>query len=966
MSVAVDLDSTGKYIIVNAEWRFKELCKSIPGAKWNAKEQFWSVPASWTSCLALRSTFKDALEIGPLLALWAQKEVTERINPSNAYRDLETLEGDSSVAPEWNADLFPHQRAGVKWLSIARRALLADEPGLGKTAQAIRALKELHDKGEDVFPALIVCPNTLKKNWKREFGLWWPDPKVTVIKGSAAQRKMQFEDEHDVIVMNWESLRSHSKLAPYGSISLARCPECGGHDERVTFNKCEVHNRELNNIDFKSVIADECFTGETLISTPYGDKRIDELKIGDQIYGFDHVTNTVVLSSVLATMHRASDIVLPTWGSTPNHPFYVVNEGYRAVGDLLDEDLVYAIDSTSMQGLQPKVRSISTKEVSDVLLKKLLEQRQRKESLLQNSTKAKKNALSSCMRKLQRSVSAKTWKDEVSLLWQSLCGSAFSKSARSSRSSLESDVKAHVGSREQVTSRSTATPFLGQQPVQINGSSCSYSEREAWLAASSVWNEHQSEKYFSRDTVIDSTITNTRTGVLNSLQLPRKRWNPMRIFRYSVSKTEISSRSGWWSSSASRQKSCGCSSNQETGKHGMDSHPLLELRSHQRYEQVCRENYSETSTTVYSITTSTGNYFANGVLVRNCHRSKDPKSKSSRALWAATGDADIRIAMTGTPIANNVLDLWSILHWISPEEWPSKTRWVDRMVDTMLNAFGGMMVLGVKAHMSNEFEATLHPRMRRMLKTRVLPWLPEMLFERKDVEMSPKQAKAYKQMRDTMIAELEGEILTAPSALTQTVRLLQFASSSAELVVNEETGEISTKLIEPSCKVDAVMDDIENGDFGTDSVAVCAVSRQLIDILSRAMSAKKIPHGLITGAQDADERQQAVDDFQSGKTKWILFTAQAGGVGITLTAARRLIMLQRPWSLVDHKQALDRVHRIGSEIHDSIIITDYVTEGSIEERVIQALSTKADNFDAIVHDRAKLLELLKDDKAGTL
>jgi SNF2 family DNA or RNA helicase len=77
-------------------------------------------------------------------------------------------------------------------------------------------------------------------------------------------------------------------------------------------------------------------------------------------------------------------------------------------------------------------------------------------------------------------------------------------------------------------------------------------------------------------------------------------------------------------------------------------------------------------------------------------------------------------------------------------------------------------------------------------------------------------------------------------------------------------------------------------------------------------------------------------------------------------------MLQRPWSLVDHKQALDRVHRIGSEIHDSIIVTDYVTEGSIEERVIQVLSTKADNFEQIVKDKDKLLALLKDDKAGNL
>jgi predicted HTH domain antitoxin len=77
-------------------------------------------------------------------------------------------------------------------------------------------------------------------------------------------------------------------------------------------------------------------------------------------------------------------------------------------------------------------------------------------------------------------------------------------------------------------------------------------------------------------------------------------------------------------------------------------------------------------------------------------------------------------------------------------------------------------------------------------------------------------------------------------------------------------------------------------------------------------------------------------------------------------------MLQRPWSLVDHKQALDRVNRIGSEIHDSIVIMDYVTEGTIEERVIQALDMKADNFEQIVRDRGKLLDILKDDKAGRL
>jgi SNF2 family DNA or RNA helicase len=599
--VNVELDELGKNVVIHTEWRFKELCKSIPGSKWDPKEQQWRVPTSWATCLALRSTFRDDLVIGPRLAEWAGQEVSSRITPANELRELEVIEDGS------NEDLFPHQRAGVKFLAVARRALLADEPGLGKTAQAIRALKELQDRGEDVFPALIVCPNTLKKNWKREFERWWPGVDVEVIKGSATQRRKIFEEEADVYVINWESLRSHSRLSGYGSIALAKCPECGGHDDRVSENRCEVHLRELNTIDFKAVVADEI------------------------------------------------------------------------------------------------------------------------------------------------------------------------------------------------------------------------------------------------------------------------------------------------------------------------------------------------------------------------HRSKEPKSKQTRALWAATGDADIRFALTGTPIANNVLDMWSILHWLSPDEWPSKTRWIDRMINTMMNAFGGMMVLGVKPHMEQEFYAAINPRMRRMLKQKVLPWLPEMMFERKDVEMSTKQKKAYDQMRDLMIAELEdGESVTAPSPLTQTIRLLQFASSFAEMSVDEATGESKVTLIGPSCKVDAVMDDIKNGDFGDDSVAVCAVSRQLIDLLSAEMTKEKIPHGLITGAQSEDERQQAVDDFQAGKIKWILFTAQAGGVGITLTAARRLIMLQRPWSLVDHKQALDRVHRIGSEIHDSIIISDYVTEGTIEERVIQVLETKADNFEQIVRDKAQLLSLLKDDKAGKL
>ena len=173
MTVHVDLNPTKEHIRIDTEWRFKELCKSIPGATWNSTEQAWRVPLGWSSCLALRSVFKQELVVGPGLAEWAANEVATRVTPANALRDLDTYDGDPA--------LFPHQRAGVAFLCTARRALLADEPGLGKTAQAIRALKQLNDADGGSLPALIVCPNTLKKNWKREFATWWPEASVQII-----------------------------------------------------------------------------------------------------------------------------------------------------------------------------------------------------------------------------------------------------------------------------------------------------------------------------------------------------------------------------------------------------------------------------------------------------------------------------------------------------------------------------------------------------------------------------------------------------------------------------------------------------------------------------------------------------------------------------------------------------------------------------------------------------------------
>lgn len=348
---------------------------------------------------------------------------------------------------------------------------------------------------------------------------------------------------------------------------------------------------------------------------------------------------------------------------------------------------------------------------------------------------------------------------------------------------------------------------------------------------------------------------------------------------------------------------------------------------------------------------------------------KDPTAKQTRAVWAATGDAPFRYALTGTPIADAPDDLWAILHWLDPNEWPSRVKYIDRFCNLQYNAFGAPIVTGLRPDTKDEFFRIVNPRMRRMPKELVLSYLPPVLRERRDVEMTPKQAKAYKEMSEKLVTDLDGDVLTAASPLTKMTRLIQFSSSYAEIeeTINPENGKTDTKvrLVEPSCKIDAFMSDMP--DFGDDSVVVFAQSRQLIYLLHDRLEKEGIPHGLITGMQNQDERQKSIDDFQEGKTKYVLATLGAGGTGLTLTAARIAVYLQRSWSLIENEQSEGRVHRIGSEIHESILYIDYVTAESVEEIQHMAVAAKGERLEEILRDKDLLRRaLLNEDVSAYL
>jgi SNF2 family DNA or RNA helicase len=337
------------------------------------------------------------------------------------------------------------------------------------------------------------------------------------------------------------------------------------------------------------------------------------------------------------------------------------------------------------------------------------------------------------------------------------------------------------------------------------------------------------------------------------------------------------------------------------------------------------------------------------VICDEAHRIKDPNAKQTRAVWALGQQTTVtrRYALTGTPLANNPSDLWSIMHFVDHIEYPVKSKFIGRYCLAAYGTYGGLEIKGLHPDTKAEFYKFFDPRFRRMPKALVLQQLPPKQQSTRYVELAPKQAKAYKAFEKEYAAYLpDGSLLIAPNDLEARLRLLQLSSAALE-----ETPD-GWRMHDPSPKVDEVLAILE--EMGDRPLAVAAYHKQLINLLAARLDKEKISYGLVTGDQKPFERELAIRDFQAGKLRVLAFTMATGGTGITLTAANTIVRMQRSWSMIDNKQTEDRVHRIGSEVHDSVHVIDIVSRETVEEQQLITLLEKSMRLEEIARDKAKL------------
>jgi SWI/SNF-related matrix-associated actin-dependent regulator of chromatin subfamily A-like protein 1 len=105
---------------------------------------------------------------------------------------------------ELGGELHPFQRAGVRYALARRRTFIADEQGLGKTVQALAALE-----ADDAFPAIVVCPASMKLTWEREAGIWLPNRRVAVLDGRTEATWSAATEQAEILVLNYDILEAH-------------------------------------------------------------------------------------------------------------------------------------------------------------------------------------------------------------------------------------------------------------------------------------------------------------------------------------------------------------------------------------------------------------------------------------------------------------------------------------------------------------------------------------------------------------------------------------------------------------------------------------------------------------------------------------------------------------------------------------------------------------------------------------
>lgn len=301
--------------------------------------------------------------------------------------------------------------------------------------------------------------------------------------------------------------------------------------------------------------------------------------------------------------------------------------------------------------------------------------------------------------------------------------------------------------------------------------------------------------------------------------------------------------------------------------------------------------------------------------------------------------APFKLILSGTPVQNNALDLYSQYRFLDPTVF-GKNFYQFRNRYCIMGGFNRKQIVAYR-----DLDGLIkkeHSIAYRVTKEEALD-LPEQTFETRYISLNQKERKLYDQIRRESAAELaNGETISATTVLTKMLRLQQFTGG---FLMTDDSDK--PKLFS-SGKINALEDIIDDYVLGAGKkLVIFARFRPEIDIIAQLLTKKKIQFGQIYGDIPLDQRGDIVKDFQTNPdTKVFVAQIDTAGLGITLTAADTCVYYSVNFNYAAYSQSLARIHRIGQRNVCTYI--HLTVEKTIDELVLKALHKKEDLAKTIV------------------
>ena len=289
-------------------------------------------------------------------------------------------------------------------------------------------------------------------------------------------------------------------------------------------------------------------------------------------------------------------------------------------------------------------------------------------------------------------------------------------------------------------------------------------------------------------------------------------------------------------------------------------------------------------------------------------------SQTKIAQYLRKFDVPHTFALSGTPIENHVEELWSIFQIVLPGLFPGKKEFKQLSPETI--------------------SQYVKPFIMRRKKSEVLQELPDLIEMTYKNELADDQKTIYlaqlKQMQDRILSSSEEELNRSKMEILSGLMRLRQICDTPSLFLEDYAGE--------SGKLDSLRELLEQIKDGNQRVLIFSQFRGMLDIIEKELDALKMTSFKITGSTPANERQDMTNAFNSGQGDAFLISLKAGGVGLNLTGADTVILVDLWWNPAVEDQAIGRAHRMGQD--KNVEVYRMITRGTIEEKIQELQTSK--------------------------